>query len=318
MTIKQRIFNNAVERIIANMPSNLTDIEKARYIYISLGRLFCFDEQYLFGKARTEAHIYKRAVSSSPSFSDLQDGRKRKAVCINMSRMYCAVLREVGIKARSSRDDFEDKHEDSFFEIDGKTFKADLTNDIKFIQLNLPTRYFANTGSNSLSSKELQDIDNHIGYSYSGEQLINTTIEELSSELEHENMLGNKVSRMLEAISNIPGVQNLELVERDSFYEFMFKRLLSKNDKPRFHKNVLYTQDGDTRKNFHILYTTHDFDKYTKKNVFRRFLFSNAQKKFVEIPDEELINIINENNFNTHLAKRIPGLSGKKGKDRDK
>ncbi|MBR3134745.1 MAG: hypothetical protein IKG56_04705 [Clostridia bacterium] len=318
MTIKQRIFNNAVERIISNIPENLTDLEKARYIYVSLGKLFCFEEKFLFGKAKTEDHIYRKALSSSPSFADLKDGRKKKAVCINISRMYSAILREIGIKARSGRDDLEDKHEDTFFEIDGVTYKADLTNDIKFIQLNLPTRHFAVTGSSALTSEDLKEIDSHIGYSYFGEQLINATMEELSSELEHEDMLGNKVSRILEATSNIPGIQNLEFVERDSFYDFMFKRLLSKNDKPRFHKNVLYTQDGDDRNNFHILYTTHDFDKKTQKNKFRRFIFSNAHNRFIEISDEELLSIIDKNHFRTHYAKRIPGLHPRKRKDKDK
>lgn len=308
MTLKQRYFSNGVEKIISEMPDNLSDMEKVRYIYISLGELICFDERFMFGKAKTEKQMYKRAKFSAPSFSDIQEGKRKKLVCVSITKTLNAVLKKVGIDAWSVQEDYNDKHESTAFSIGGQTYKADLTADLKFIHLNLPTRHFAVLGSNTISYDELSQIDSMIGYEYSGRQIIDSYIQQLSKKLSTIRKLSDKVSMILEASSHIPRVKDLNYIERDSFYEYMLTHLIGSKDIVRLTKNVLYLQDQDDRYGFLSLYSTYDYDNSTKSQVFKRFLFSKKKKKFIEISDEDLQAFIEENNYHIHFGKRIPGL----------
>ena len=42
------------DKIIEDMPKNLTQIEKARYIYIQLGKYFSYDEKYITSESDEE------------------------------------------------------------------------------------------------------------------------------------------------------------------------------------------------------------------------------------------------------------------------
>lgn len=309
MTLKEKKFNNSVERIIANLPSNLTDIEKARYIYLALGKLFCFDEAYMYGKSKTTKKMYTRAKNSSPSFSELQEGRRKKSICVSITKMLNSVLKQVGIDADSVREDPEDKHESTYFVINGQTFKADLTNDLKFIHLNLPTRHFASYGPNTILDEDLEAIDSKLGYFYTGKQVIDSTLKQLQEELADERFLGNKISRILEVVATIPKVKDLNFVERISFYDFMIKHIINPRDNSRFYKNTLYVQDKDDRKKHTAVYSTYDYSSASNSPIFRRFLYSESEKRFVEVSDDELKSFIDNGNYHVHSGNKIPGLN---------
>ena len=38
----------SINEILENMPKNLTDIEKVRYIYLALGNIFSYDRDYMY------------------------------------------------------------------------------------------------------------------------------------------------------------------------------------------------------------------------------------------------------------------------------
>ncbi len=50
-----------VESIIQNMPDGLTKLEKARYIYIELGKQRKFDTRYYYGNRSSQRKAYKQA-----------------------------------------------------------------------------------------------------------------------------------------------------------------------------------------------------------------------------------------------------------------
>ena len=92
-------FNNAIERLVTQIPNNLSEIEKARYVYLELGKLLCYDEKYWFGNSKIQNRIYKKSLHSTPNFSEIQENRKKKSICISISKLYSSVLQEIGIKS---------------------------------------------------------------------------------------------------------------------------------------------------------------------------------------------------------------------------
>lgn len=80
---------------IKNMPENLNDIEKARYIYIQLGKYFSYDERYL-----TSGTQEKRDELFNKNFKTIIGD---KVVCSTISDLYTYLLNRVGIDAKTIR-----------------------------------------------------------------------------------------------------------------------------------------------------------------------------------------------------------------------
>ena len=49
-----RIYENAIDKMVAEMPKWLTELEQARYIYINLGKLLAYDERYTVGNNKQQ------------------------------------------------------------------------------------------------------------------------------------------------------------------------------------------------------------------------------------------------------------------------
>lgn len=81
------------EKFIKDMPDNLNDIEKARYIYLQLGKFFSYDEQYI-----TSGTQEKRNELFYKDFKTIKDD---KIVCATISDLYTYLLNRCGIKAKT-------------------------------------------------------------------------------------------------------------------------------------------------------------------------------------------------------------------------
>ena len=96
----------------------------------------------------------------------------------------------------------------------------------------------------------------------------------------------------------------------------MIKHIISPKDNSRFYKNTLYVQDKDDRKNHTAVYSTYDYTSSSTSPIFRRFLYSKTEKRFVEVSDDELRSFIDNGNYHIHSGNKIPGLNSKRKKER--
>ena len=64
-----------VEEIIQNMPDGLTKLEKARYIYIELGKQRRFDTRYYYGNTSTRKRVYREALAMRDNPQRLRNKR---------------------------------------------------------------------------------------------------------------------------------------------------------------------------------------------------------------------------------------------------
>ena len=84
---------NLVVKIIDNMPSNLTDLEKSRYIYIELGKILEFDESTM---RNTEKKHYDSNYNKKYKITKMNS---TSVTCNNWADIYVELLELVNIKA---------------------------------------------------------------------------------------------------------------------------------------------------------------------------------------------------------------------------
>ena len=281
---RQKVFDNAVDKLIKQIPDNLDDIEKARYVYLNLGKLLSYDEKYWYGNSEIKNRIYKKSMCTTPRFSEIQPNKKKKAICVSISKLYSSVLNKVGINAGQQH---EIDHTFTYMFANNKLYYADLNNDLKFIQLNLPTRYFFVRGANFLSKDILQSIDEKLGYTYTGQKSFEDTISLIKSKTQSMNKLSDKMQCIFDLGSTIPGVKDLELIERNSTYKPILQELknyFSNRTKEEFKEgiNVLVPGAGLGR----LMYEIAKLGFKSQGNEFSyymllcsNFIFNNTTKK---------------------------------------
>lgn len=155
-------------KIIEEMPEGLSQIEKARYIYIQLGKYFSYDERYITSQSDEEKReIFDRDIS------DIVDDR---VVCTSLSRIYENLLNRVGIKAKTVLIPGERLgHAFTELEIDGNKYFTGLIRDLmriktgfktKEFMIDNPDRFGEDSEYTVLSDEDLKSIDDKIGYTY--------------------------------------------------------------------------------------------------------------------------------------------------------
>lgn len=156
------------DKIIEKMPDGLTQIEKARYIYIQLGKYFSYDERYITSESDDE-----RKEIFDKNIGDIEND---KVVCTSLSRIYENLLKRVGIKAKTVLIPGEKLgHAFTEIEIDGKKYFTGLIRDLMNIKTGLktkefmidnPDRFGEDSEFKALSEDELKRIDDKIEYTY--------------------------------------------------------------------------------------------------------------------------------------------------------
>ena len=130
-----------VKKILEDMPKDLTDIEKVRYIYLSVGDIFSYDRDYMYlGREREILAEYSKEMS-------IDDIEKREyynkilAVCSQMSLIESETinrLKKANINARIvGYDEEREGHVAVITDIDGKNYYLDIALDLYRIQKDL-------------------------------------------------------------------------------------------------------------------------------------------------------------------------------------
>ena len=136
----KRIYNDLIKEpeidsIINNMPSNLTQIEKAYYIYLELGKLITEDTEFVFGNRNSKKESYYYNID-----------KKFIGICKSISELYVAILADerVGIEAETVKQhpDYEISHVDTILKINGSNYLTNLIIDLSNIKYSRRTNGF--------------------------------------------------------------------------------------------------------------------------------------------------------------------------------
>lgn len=124
---KDLVSSDKIESIITNMPSNLSDLEKAYYVYIELGKVVSENPEYVFNDR----------LGKEEHYNDEMD-EKFYGICKTISELYVSVLRDerIGINAElvKKAPDSPITHIDTVLKINGKNYVANLISDLSRIK----------------------------------------------------------------------------------------------------------------------------------------------------------------------------------------
>lgn len=293
-------INNLALNILRRMPADLTQIEQARYIYLQLGKLVTFDEKYWLGNSRTRQRIYK----SARKVQDFKDMKDNKVICVSLSNLYNGLLRKFGIEAEAVRAE-DGIHVYTIFQIDGIEYEADLQRDLKFIQAHRRTRSFGTEPDYSshklITDKQLQQIDEKLGYTYEGEEAFSILVSRIKERLKSILGIEQKLKYVLNQIAEYQSELDLGYTERMLCYELVLADVFSSKDTGKVELMDMYVEKDGERK-----YTC-CASANVQKNLYTRFMYSEKTGCFLPISDEELLKLM-EDGLRTIANRKIKGL----------
>ncbi len=326
-----RIYENAIEKMIDEIPKDYTELQKARYIYINLGKLLSYDERFLAGNSKAQKRIFKLAKENVIEFNQIKENKKFKGICVDLNRLYANTLRAVGIESYINYGAglITIPHDSVSAKLDGHFYSCDLQRDLINIQLNCMTDFFGFHDEDDyqcdriLGEEEKIALDKSIGftnYDYSGGKYISklrnkflstNVYDEENEESFYDPMFTSipfkeRVEVMFRDISRIPGIKNLGYTERTRIYWQMLKYGLSYKEKENFRIDNLYTIDETTKLPKEVIEIFTVIHTKNKEQKFARYIYDHINKEYVPISNKDLLEKIEKENLQSR--KQITGM----------
>ena len=249
-----------IDNIIDSMPSNLSNLEKIRYIYIYLGKILSSDINTMEDKNEV---ISFNNISTINNIWGSINRNKTSNIVISKILMY--ICNRISIKSEiinTSVNDIGNK-----IWIDDKEFIiVNLFNDLPYIQGGFSFRYFDKYNSDKKMDKKLGYIDSEYTDYY------------LSKSLSDINSLdGNVVEVILSLTEKIIDINNMGTMELYYIYKNIFNEYLPNYD---VRINNFYVNDGMEKKHFIVInygdeyfsfnYSTNSFIKIKYEDIYKR------------------------------------------------
>ncbi|MGN1299476.1 MAG: hypothetical protein ACI4UE_05815 [Candidatus Scatovivens sp.] len=331
------INSQKIDDIINNMPKNLSEIEKAYYIYLELGKIVSESPQFVFTDRKGKEEHYNDKIDDNYS-----------GICKSISELYVSILRDnrIGISADLVRKYPESSitHVDVILKINGKNYIVNLISDLSRIKTSRRVNSFCFDLSrpnddpiieeenkaylrileehygkiDSLTRKEIEQLDKKLGYSFSvpqfskdGERGIYTedTIELLKKEMDNpesfkkyvlhnkdvpeEELLKYKLDYIFENINKLTDYNsNMNYLENIRYYLYVAKKILSPEEGKRIQAYV--STIGEDFSNIISILKVKPLNKSEDKNNNIYYIYSNEDKKYIAKTPEEMKQFIDE------------------------
>lgn len=261
--------------IINNIPATLTELEIARYLYITIGKNLGYDINILPDK--TETFNLKNINIINNLWGSIN---MTKGTNISFSKLYLYLCRIMNIDCKLITTS-KLGYLKNILTIDNTNIITDITQDIPYIQAGFKTKYF--TGYN-----DSPNLDKKI--SYIKEDYNENIIEK---NLKHLNYTKNDVFQtILLKTQEIINANSIKPIELGIIYDIIFTKYYPNQE---ITINNLYIKNLSNKEHFILI--THN-QKYYSYNYTRN--------SFVEIPKEELTKNIESKKIGTYLNEKIP------------
>ena len=208
--------------LLKDIPEGLTDLEKARWLYLKLGKTITYDMNVFYLRDEVLGDVYNQKVN-------INSYESTHLICKSISEIYIDLLKELSIKSKlvEVSHEYQFNHVGTRIELENDLIIfTDLTLDLYRIQTGMRTLNFAYTSPGDdydiLSRRELREIDNKLGYTFRGVYL-DDFIDFVSGELTNKE----KVQRYLLDGKDISEFDTSEIVSRK--INFLLKHVLPSN-----------------------------------------------------------------------------------------
>lgn len=254
-----------IKKILSNMPSDLNDLEKIRYIYISLGKRLSIDINTIDNK--NDSISFSNVSTINNIWGSLSSGWTTSA-CI--SKLFMYLCSRIGIKSELVNSSISGNIGNKIFTSDNYLI-TDLYSDIYNIQGGFRTKYFDKYNDDVMLDKKVFYIsDNYIDViidkEFNGNNYVNDDI----------------VSVVLDVINKYVDVSNMGVVELSKICNDLFKKYCPNYD---IRINNLFVNDNAFNKSHFIVISYNDICysyNYNKKcfimvdlSMINRYIKSN-------------------------------------------
>lgn len=326
-----------IQNVINNMPQNLSKMEKAYYIYLELGKFL----------SESPTFVFSDIAGKKIHYNDMIDD-EYYGICKSFSELYVSILADerIGISADSVKRYSQSliPHIDTILKIDEKYYISNLISDLSRIKtsrrvnsfcfdLERPvgdvieeqdnSYYLARLKKHygkidSLSRKDIEQLDKKIGYSFFVPQVSNPNERGLYTEdiiellrkdmnnpelfkeyvlhgkdIPEDEILKYKLDYIFDMAPKLIDSRNqINYLENIRYYFYIASNLLSREECLRI-KPYVAVEGGDLTKIISIIKVTpskkskNRNDKNEKNNNFY-YLYSTSDKKYADKTPEEM------------------------------
>lgn len=178
---------NFLEKILSDVPRDFNDLEKARFLYVSLAKYFNFSTKLQNTSNSEFANMYTKKI-------DIDKKNTNQIICKEWAPIYSILLKKVGIDNKI----INQGHEYVLFNYNNKIWCADATSgsytDLARIKYGDETKYFGVSIS--------QDIDNPKPFINSSDEQMKL-LKEIDEKISFYKMKKDKFNKMKEYLLNI-------------------------------------------------------------------------------------------------------------------
>lgn len=233
---------NIINGIINNIPSNLSNIEKIRYLYIALGKILSADINTMDNK--NEKISFSSVSVINNIWGSITSGKTTSA-CISKLLMY--LCSRIGIKSELINSDINGNIGNKIY-VDDSFLIVDLYNDLYNIQGGFSTKYFDKYNDN-------KDIDKKIFYIKNS--YINEIIDNELRGLDYTK--DNMLSDILEVLERSINISDVGVIELAKICKDIFDKYTPNYD---IRINNLFLLDSDESKE-HFIVISYDNSFYS-------------------------------------------------------
>ena len=266
--------------IVKKIPETLSEIEIARFLYITIGKNIGYDINILPDK--NETFSIKNINIINNTWGSIYYG---KGTNISLTKLFLFLCRLMNIQCELTITSSLG-YQKNIITINNRNIITDITQDIPYIQAGFKTQNFLGYNDNI-------KLDKKIGY-------IKDEYGELKVEKVLENINYNDetmVQSILEKTTNIINVKNIRPAELKIIYEKIFQEYC-----PNYNIKIfnLYMKHLPTKEHFIII-------NYNKMY----YCFNYIHNRFVRIEEKEIIKSIEEEHVGIYLNEQVPFSSNK-------
>ena len=220
-----------IDSIIDNMPVNLNNLEKVRYLYVSLGKILCSDINVL--EEKNETISFNRISAINNIWGALV---KRRVGCATICKIFMYLCTRIGIKSELVSSSIKGNITNKVY-IDDSYIIVDLFNDLHNIQGNFSTNYFDKYNDN-------KEIDKKIGYIK--DYYMDSYVDEVLKNIDYGS--SSIMEDILFATSKVININNIGVYELYKIYRNIFDKYTPNYD---IKINNLFVYNGfDIREHF--------------------------------------------------------------------
>lgn len=261
--------------IINHIPTTFTELEIARYLYITIGKNIGYDINTLPDKNETFSLKNINTINNLWGCINLTKGTN-----ISFCKLYLYLCRIMNINCQLMPTG-QLNYLKNILNIDNTNIIVDITQDIPYIQAGFKTNNFTGYNDNL-------EIDKKI--SYIKDNYNETLIEE---SLKHLDYSQNDIFQtILLKTQEIIKASSIKPIELGIIYDIVFNKYYPNHE---ISISNLYIKNSSNKEHFILI--THN-KKYYSYNYTR--------SSFVEIPKEEIIKNIETKKIGTYLNETIP------------